>query len=599
VTTVPRLAFAALVAATIAAFFVTQRLKHEPAVLQGSPSKFLRPLNFSPDGNGFQDRLRIQFGLRRADDVTVSAVSTRTGDVVKRIVGAQHVRAYKTVVLHWLGTTEDGGRAPDGTYRIRVGLRREGRSVTLPGIVRVDRAPPDVKITQRSDAIVRPGQAVTFRFRGTGLRRPKLLLIRTDIPRPRVVAVQAGMPRNRELRWDGTIDGKPAPDGTYLLGVETRDAAGNFGHYPATIANRPAAVGTPVPLPRRLPDAAGVTVRQVAVQPASVAPVTAGGNITFFVDARGAPYTWDVRRLGSPTAHSGGSGTRQQLTFKSPRGISSVYLLEVRANGGLTQVPFAVQSRQPAHRRVLVVLPYLSWQGRNVLDDKPFDGVPDTLGRGGPVPLLRNLGLPAGFGQQEAPLLIYLDRSGLRYDLTTDAALALGQGPQLAGHSGVVLAGQPGWAPPALGAALRRYVTGGGKVLIAGTGALRRSVRLTGNPPALSAPTPALETDVFGLRYGPSAITKAPITVLTPAAPLFQGGGGEFTGFSDYERLTSTGRGKLLGYAGPAPKVAVIAQVQLGRGQVIRFGLPQWGAQLGQPGPVQTLTRQAWALLSQ
>jgi hypothetical protein len=419
-------------------------------------------------------------------------------------------------------------------------------------------------------------------------------VIRTDIPRPRVVAVQDGERRNRTLRWDGTIDGKPAPDGTYLLGVETRDAAGNFGHYPATIPNRPAAVGTPVRLPARLPDAAGVTVRRLAVQPGSVGPVRAGGKITFFVDARGGPYAWDVRRLGSRAAHSSGTGTRTKLTFKSPRGISAVYVLDVRANGGLAQLPFAVENRKPAHRRVLVVLPYMSWQARNVLDDKPFDGVPDTLGRGGPVPLLRNLALPAGFSQHEAPLLVFLDRSGLRYDLTTDAALALGQGPSLAGHAGIVLAGQPTWTTPALGWALRRYVSGGGRVLVAGTGALRRTARL-GPGPSLSDPSPEDYRDVFGLHYGPPTPVNGPVTVLTPTAPLFVGSGGEFTGFTTAEPLLSGG--KVLGYAGPRPGVRVIAQVQVGRGEVLRFGLPQWGAKIGEPA-VQTLTRQAWALLS-
>jgi hypothetical protein len=472
----------------------------------------------------------------------------------------------------------------------------------LPGVVHVDRVPPAVRVTKVSTPIVAPGTSIDARFQGTSLRRPKLLVIRTDLPQPRVVAVVNGNQRNRTVTWPGKIDGQPAPPGTYLMGVETRDAAGNFGHYPATLPNAPALVGTPVRLPSRLPGAAGVTVRRVAVSPATAAPVGAGSKISFHIDSRTAPYAWDVRRLGSATPHSSGTGTRTTLTLASPRGVSSVYLLEIRANGGLTQLPFAVQNRQPSHRRVLVVLPYLSWQARNVIDSSPFDGVPDTLIRGGPVPLLRPLGLPAGFGEQEAPLLIYLDRSGLRYDLTTDAALALGQGPQLAGHSGVVLAGEPGWTTPALGAALRRFVTGGGKVLVTGTDALRRTAALRNAGAAglaLADPTPEAETDVFGLRYGPAGLTKAPITVFSPTATLFTGSGGLLSGFSGYEPLTSTGRGKLLGYAGPRPKSYVIAQVQLGQGQIIRFGLPEFGARLLRDDAAKTLMRQTWTLLSQ
>jgi hypothetical protein len=247
------------------------------------------------------------------------------------------------------------------------------------------------------------------------------------------------------------------------------------------------------------------------------------------------------------------------------------------------------------------VLPYLSWQARNPVDWN-FDGVPDTLTRGGPAPLYRVLGLPAGFGQQEAPLLLDLDRSGLRYDLTTDAALALGQGPKLAGHSGVVLAGEPGWTTPALGSALRRYVNGGGKVLIAGTDALRRTASLGIAGPAglsLTGPTPEAETDVFGLRYGPPGLTKDPITAFSATATLFATTGGAFPGFTSYEPLLSTGRGKLLGYAGPRPGVRVIAQVQLGQGEIFRLGLPEFGSRLLHSDPDKLLMRQAWTLLSQ
>jgi hypothetical protein len=146
-------------------------------------------------------------------------------------------------------------------------------------------------------------------------------------------------------------------------------------------------------------------------------------------------------------------------------------------------------------------------------------------------------------------------------------------------------------------------VTEGGKALVAGTDALRRTVELSAgaltHPTPVANPAPSRATDVFGLRYGPPGITKDAITVLTPQATLFTGSGGQFTGFTDYEPLTGAGRGKLLGYAGPRPGVRVIAQVQVGQGQVLRLGLPQWGSRLLRDPAAKVLMRQAWTLLSQ
>ena len=76
---------------------------------------------------------------------------------------------------------------------------------------------------------------------------------------------------------------------------------------------------------------------------------------------------------------------------------------------------------------MLVVLPYVTWQGRNAADDDG-DGAPNTLDLGVPVRPVRIMagdGLPAGFAEQEGQLLRWLDRNGKRYDITTDLALAL------------------------------------------------------------------------------------------------------------------------------------------------------------------------------
>ena len=78
--------------------------------------------------------------------------------------------------------------------------------------------------------------------------------------------------------------------------------------------------------------------------------------------------------------------------------------------------------RAPRARPVLVVLPVLTWQGRNDVDDNG-DGLPDSLARerrrasSGRSPAG---GCRSGSRASEAKLLAYLDRQGLRYELTTD-----------------------------------------------------------------------------------------------------------------------------------------------------------------------------------
>jgi hypothetical protein len=112
-------------------------------------------------------------------------------------------------------------------------------------------------------------------------------------------------------------------------------------------------------------------------------------------------------------------------------------------------------------------------------------------------------------------------------------------------------------------------------------------------------PSDVSYVDVFGERFGPPKPLDGAITAFTATASLFANTGGELTGFTSYEPLVGTGQGKLIGHAGPSPDVNVVTQVTLGQGQILRFGLPQWSSRLLGDPAVQTLTRQAWTLLSQ
>jgi len=159
--------------------------------------------------------------------------------------------------------------------------------------------------------------------------------------------------------------------------------------------------------------------------------------------------------------------------------------------------------------RVLIVLPMLTWQGQNPVDDTG-DGLPDTLTAGDRISLDRPLAekLPQGF-RQDSALIAYVNSHKLRYQLTTDVALAEGVGPSLAGSRAVVLAGGEIWLPASLVSSLKVFVHGGGRVVSLGADSLKASSQISDYPadPVASAPTP-LPAGLFGAEASIADITE-------------------------------------------------------------------------------------------
>jgi hypothetical protein len=134
------LVFALLVAACFAAFFITQRLKHTPTVVQ----RITMITAFSPTPFGHHKQERLSFRIAHADDVTVDVVDS-AGQDVATLVRAQPLAAYTKLRLSWSGRTgsdTQGPLAPAGTYRLRILLRRQRRSVLSPRSFRLVLTPP-------------------------------------------------------------------------------------------------------------------------------------------------------------------------------------------------------------------------------------------------------------------------------------------------------------------------------------------------------------------------------------------------------------------------------------------------------------------------
>ena len=244
-------AFAALVAATIAAFFVTQHLKVSTPLLQGRPRPrpaVIDPLHGVPCYGRNNGSTTISFYLQhRSDDVVVSVVN-QDHDIVDTVASARHMRKgvrHPDGVFHWDGRLTDGRVAPDGTYYFRVALIHQNRTIDLTSVpVKVETARPHPVITSVSPSVISRSGAlrVTIRYAGNGNRGGTILLYRTDLPGgPRLVKTFITQWGAHSAMWDGTIHGRPAPAGTYLIGIEVTNAACQIGRFPARLRPLPRA----------------------------------------------------------------------------------------------------------------------------------------------------------------------------------------------------------------------------------------------------------------------------------------------------------------------------------------------------------------------
>ncbi len=612
----PVIIFGVLVAATFAAFFVAQRLKNAPSVVQQFNATYV----FSPNRDGRKDRAHVTFKVKKADNVTVELVD-HDGDPVKTLLDDRHLAAYAPIKpsLSWDGTDDDGHTVPDGRYRVRITLRHLGRSVIPQRSLLKDTKPPQPKVlaigptkVYGPELLPEPGggKAEVHFGPALGAKHALIHVFRTGPGAPRAVRTDVLREGQTEWDWDGTNghERRVSP-GTYLVVPEWRDSAGNIGTgVPLDRA------GLPILTRGRLPGRGGVTVRYLGAQ-VPVTPAKARDRVEIQVDARQQRYAWNVRRIGDPAirAHSTKAKTKTKVVFSAPGGKSGVYVFTAHTRSRSTRVVFSVQARQPIAgtrakpRGVLVVLPYVTWQGRNAADDDG-DGAPNTLDLGVPVRPVRIMagdGLPVNFTAQEGQLLRWLDRNGKRYDITTDLALALKRGPQLAGHHGVLIPGDARWLPAGVRVALRAFVKAGGTVVSTGTDSLRRSVLLDAKS-RLANPSPAKPTDLFGAKLAPVVHKTTTLELFTqdPKIDLFKGADGLFPNVDAWEATERVGdEADLLSNAVTSTKYGsktVIVAARFGKGLVIRPGFPSFAQRVATNSDPATsaLMARMWTLLS-
>jgi len=235
--------------------------------------------------------------------------------------------------------------------------------------------------------------------------------------------------------------------------------------------------------------------------------------------------------------------------------------------------------------------------------DDDADGFPDRLPFSDSVRVdrpFRGGGMPKRFNAEVSPLLRWLDREKLPYDLTTDLALARHEGPALGNAPGVAFAGSELWLPDELLKRLRDYVADGGRLASFGTESFRRAITLKGSE--MSDPTPRRREDALGERTKTIRTSAAPLTVFEDSLGLFEGVSGfvgDFTVFESTSGLPQSAR--RMSEAGRDPGEPAFVAFGLGGGIVIRAGTPQWARELNESAlslELPQVTKRIWKLLS-
>jgi flagellar hook capping protein FlgD len=212
----------ALLAATAAAFVLTQGLKSQPSPIRGTQVDDI----FSPVCACETETVAITFRLREDDRIDAAIVDER-GDVVRVLERGARYEAGR-VELRWDGRGDTGHVLPEGSYRPRIHLREERQTIVLPNPIELDVTPPAVVSARASPHVLSPD----------GDRRRDSLVVRYELDEAAkallfvdgIKRVETRFPRTEDaFRWYGRIDGRPAERGVYSLTLSAKDPAGNVG----------------------------------------------------------------------------------------------------------------------------------------------------------------------------------------------------------------------------------------------------------------------------------------------------------------------------------------------------------------------------------
>lgn len=209
-----------LLAATAAAFAVTERLK-----LEKSPVTATRVDKvFSPVCECARDVARISFVLRRKAEVTLDLLD-RDGDRVRTVVRALDEPKGRVTYV-WDGRDDFDRVVPEGIYRPRIRLRENGRTIVMPNPIRVDTTAPRIRILRVRPRVFSPDgdgrrDRVTVQYASDEPARAMLLVDDRRRSLGRFLRTEG------QIAWSGLVGGRPVRPGIHELRLRAIDRAGN------------------------------------------------------------------------------------------------------------------------------------------------------------------------------------------------------------------------------------------------------------------------------------------------------------------------------------------------------------------------------------
>ncbi len=217
----PRLVFVlALLGATAAAFAVAERLKLERSPITGTQVDRV----FSPVCECARDVAVISFVLRRRETVTVDILNQDRRSI--RTIVRNRREAAGRVSYTWDGRDNLERVVPEGVYRPRVQLERNGRTIVLPNPIRVDTTAPVISLVRVFPRVFSPdsdgeGDRVTATYRIDERARAIMLVDGRQ-------RVQSKFRRlEGQLVWFGRVNGRVVRPGVYEIRLRAVDRAGN------------------------------------------------------------------------------------------------------------------------------------------------------------------------------------------------------------------------------------------------------------------------------------------------------------------------------------------------------------------------------------